>query len=348
MDDLYGPYDLKKIRFLLSLEKDEDLDKLFSFARKLRDDHIGNQVYLRGLIEFSNRCAKNCFYCGIRKGNHQLIRYELSDEEVVEAACFAAGKKYGSIVLQSGERKDRSFTDRITHLLEEIHSATGNRLRVTLSCGEQNAEVYKRWFEAGASRYLLRIETSNPELYTRIHPSDSKHDFSERVKTLQLLVKTGYRTGTGVMIGLPFQTHDDLANDLLFIRDSGVHMVGMGPYVDHSETPMHQFNDILLPKEERVKLTLKMTAILRILRPSINIASATALQTLDEMGREKGLMAGANVIMPNITPSDYKKKYTLYEGKPCVDDHPEYCSACLEDRIKSSGCVIAYDQWGDR
>jgi len=340
-----GNLDFEKIRYLLLLEDEKQIKQLLDKARTTRDNTIGNKVYLRGLIEYSNRCAKNCFYCGIRAGNSHAVRYEISDEEVLEAAKFAHEHRYGSIVIQSGERSDKEFTSHISSLIKQIHHATGNDLRITLSCGEQKEEVYREWYRLGVQRYLLRIEEANPDLYAKLHPSD--HSFENRLKSLKTLMDIGFQTGTGVMIGLPFQTIDDLANDLLFIRDSGVVMVGMGPYIEHTETPLYEHKDKLLPETKRVELSLKMIAILRLMRPSINIASTTAMQTLDPMGREKGLRAGANVIMPNITPVAFKKEYDLYEGKPCLDDQPDECGMCIEHRIKMAGCEVAYGEWGD-
>jgi biotin synthase len=339
--------DPDKVKYLLSLEDKAEIAELYAAARAARDEQIGNKVYLRGLIEYSNRCSKNCYYCGIRAGNIHAFRYEVNDEEVLAAAKFAWENRYGSIVLQSGERSDKKFTSHISDLIKKIHSATNNELRITLSCGEQSESVYREWYDLGVQRYLLRIEASNPELYKKLHPDNKNHSFESRLKALKTLIKIGYQTGTGVMIGLPFQTMEDLANDLIFIRDSGVVMVGMGPYIEHAETPLFKYRAQLLPPEKRVELSLKMIAILRLMRPSINIASTTALQTLDPMGREKGLRAGANVIMPNITPVMYKKSYDLYEGKPCLDDEPGDCASCIEKRIQMAGCQVAYGEWGD-
>jgi biotin synthase len=336
-----------KILGLLNLQEKSDIQELLRTAEETRNLTIGNKVFFRGLIEYSNRCAKNCYYCGIRAENNKAFRYEISDDEVIEAARFAHENNYGSIVLQSGERSDKKFTDHISELIKKIHSATNNELRITLSCGEQSEEVYREWYELGVKRYLLRIEASNPELYKKIHPDNANHSYEKRLESIKILVKTGYQAGTGVMIGLPFQTTDDLASDLMFICNSGVHMVGMGPYIEHEETPLFKYRNMLLSPGKRVEFSLKMIAILRLMRPSINIASTTALQTLDPMGREKGLRAGANVIMPNITPVKYKKNYDLYEGKPCLDDEPDECSTCLENRIKMAGCEVAYGNWGD-
>lgn len=320
---------------------------LFVEAARVKREHVGDLVYFRGLIEFSNRCRKNCHYCGIRSGNRKVTRYDLPDEEIVNAARFANDNGYGSIVLQSGEVQGKTFTNRIETLLRKIHSATNDNLRITLSCGEQEREVYRRWFESGAKRYLMRIETSNQSLYARLHPGDDRHSFQKRLDCLNILRETGYQTGTGVMIGLPFQTPENLAEDLLFMKTNDIVMIGMGPYLEHTDTPLFRHRARLLPLTERLDLTLKMIAILRIMMKDVNIAATTALQTIDKLGREKAVMAGANVIMPNITPGMYRNDYSLYNNKPCTDENPEDCRTCLEARIAMTGNNIAFGEWGD-
>jgi biotin synthase len=308
---------------------------------------VNDIVYFRGLIEMSNICTKNCFYCGIRKDNPYFNRYNLDDEQIVEAAKFAHANNFSSLVIQSGELKSDSFTRRIARLLEKTHKATGGKLRITLSMGEQSRNTYKTWNNLGAHRYLLRIETSNPELYAKLHPNNSNHRFEKRLECLRMLREEGYQVGTGVMIGLPFQTYRDLANDLLFMRDFEIDMVGMGPYIEHADTPLYKHKGLLLPLEDRFQLALKMIALLRILMPDINIAAATALQAIDKLGREKAVKVGANVIMPNITPGQHRDDYHLYQNKPCTDDSPEDCKNCLETRIALAGNSIGYGKWGD-
>lgn len=320
---------------------------LFEKAAAVKQEFVGNKVYYRGLIEFSNRCTKNCLYCGVRAGNKAVVRYELSDEEVIEAATYAHKNGFASIVIQSGERNTSSFTRRIEELLKKIHGVSGNELHITLSLGEQNEETYARWFAAGAHRYLLRIEVSNPELYKKLHPQNKNHDYYQRLEALKALKRTGYQVGTGVMIGLPFQTLADLADDLLFLKEFDIDMAGMGPYIEHHNTPLYQFRDILLPRKERFYLSLKMVALLRILMKNINIAATTAMQTIDPQGREKAIMVGANVIMPNLTPLKYRENYLLYQDKPCIDEEAEECKGCLEARIHIAGAEVGYGEWGD-
>ncbi|MFH1121716.1 MAG: [FeFe] hydrogenase H-cluster radical SAM maturase HydE [Bacteroidota bacterium] len=331
---------------LLNTDK-EDRNKLFARAAEIKSQYIGNVVYFRGLIEFSNICEKDCFYCGIRKGNKNTQRYNLTDDEILNAARFAWESNYGSVVLQGGELESPAFTSRIERLLKDIKALSEGNLGITLSVGEQSPEVYKRWFEAGAHRYLLRIESSNRDLYYRIHPDNKSHSFERRLQALNDLRNAGFQLGTGVMIGLPFQTTEDLADDLLFMKDMDIDMCGMGPYIEHADTPLWQYRDRLLPLEERFNLALKMIAILRIMMKNINIASATALQAIDPIGREKALKIGANIIMPNITPGAYRNDYKLYENKPCTDEEAADCKNCLEARIHMSGNKIGYNEWGD-
>ncbi|MDR2129743.1 MAG: [FeFe] hydrogenase H-cluster radical SAM maturase HydE [Odoribacteraceae bacterium] len=320
---------------------------LFAQAARIKREHVGNSVYLRGLVEYSNRCAKNCYYCGIRRSNPRVRRYTMTDAEVIEAARYACRAGYASLVIQGGELSSTRRAREITRLLEKIGAATGNSLGITLSLGEQPRETLRAWKEAGARRYLLRVETSNPALYAKIHPNDARHDFQKRLDTLRHLRELGYQVGTGCMIGLPFQTLDDLAGDLLFFKEIDADMVGMGPYVEHEETPLYRHRELLLPPATRLDLALKMIAILRVLMPDINIVATTAMQALDKIGREKALKAGANIIMPNITPVKYRADYLLYENKPCIDEEAEQCKECLDMRVRLAGDEIRYGEWGD-
>ena len=348
MENLLSKEFLEKKDILALLNANaKDTKQLFLRSAEIKEATVGNVVYFRGLIEFSNICGKNCYYCGIRAGNNNVQRYNLSDEEILLAARFAYENHYASVVLQSGEVANEAHSQRIEHLLEEIKKLSSGKLGITLSLGEQTEDIYRRWFNAGAHRYLLRIETSNEDLFHRIHPLNDHHSFETRMLCLDSLKKIGYQVGTGVMIGLPFQTVEDLANDLLFIRSFDADMVGMGPYIEHPDTPLYQYHHLLLPKPERLVLGLKMIAILRWMMPDINIAAATALQAIDPMGREKGIKAGANVLMPNITPAQYRNSYKLYENKPCTDENPDDCTQCLEARIQMTGNKIGFDEWGD-
>jgi biotin synthase len=341
-----GTFTHEEIKLLLAAEG-EDKKLLFDKALQTKLAHLDNYVHLRGLIEYSNICTKYCLYCGVRCKNLKVERYTLSDEEVIECAKLAHELGYGSVALQSGERSDKAFVDKITYLVQEIKKIDNGSLGITLSLGEQTEETYRRWFEAGAHRYLLRIEASNEDLYYKIHPHDAKHDFQTRLNCIDTLLKVGYQTGTGVMVGLPFQTLDDLANDLLFFKQKDVAMVGLGPFIPHPDTPLWQYRDQIPSAEKRMELTLKMIAILRLMMPEINMVAATANQTVDPQGREKAILAGANVIMPNLTPNEFRENYLIYPDKACVKDKPDECQSCLDMRLAAIGHKVLYNAWGD-
>jgi len=326
-------------------EKERTL--IFEKAAQIKTKYLGDIVYFRGLIEYSNICSKNCYYCGIRSGNKKMMLYELPEEDVFEAAKYAYEEGYGSLVIQTGEISSKKFIKKITHLLQKIKAMSNGELGITLSLGEQTEETFQTWFNAGAHRYLLRIEASDRELYSKLHPNNKVHDFDFRLHSLKLLRKIGYQVGTGVMIGLPFQTIENLADDLLFMRDLDIDMCGMGPYIEHEHTPLYEYKNQLMSKRERFVLSLKMIAILRILMKDINIAASTAMQTLDVAGREKAIKVGANIVMPNLTPLKYRDSYLLYEDKPCIDEEASECKNCLEARIKIAGATIGYNEWGD-
>ena len=340
------PLTVPDLRQILELESPADLDRLFKAAYAVKERFSGRKVFLRGLIEVSNICRKDCYYCGIRKSIKTTQRFQLSLQEIVDAAMWAHSRRYGSIVIQGGERDDEPFIKLIEDAILEIKEKSAGRLGITLSMGEQTPEVYQRWFDAGAHRYLLRIESSNPELYRKLHPPDHSHDI--RLQCLDSLKNIGYQVGTGVMIGLPFQTIDDLIGDLLFFQEMDVDMIGMGPYLVSRDTPLaKEMPDFETLKAQQLKLGLKMIAAARLLLKDVNIAATTALQALDPQGREQGLLAGANVIMPNLTDVQYRASYQLYDNKPCLDENSEQCRFCLERRVQSIGETIAWDEWGD-
>jgi biotin synthase len=331
---------------LLSASESESAVILQKSA-EIKKAYVGNKVYFRGLIEYSNYCVKNCFYCGIRSGNSRFARYEMTEEEVLAAARYAWENRFASIVIQSGERSDEGFISTIERMIQNIQQMTGGELHITLSLGEQSPETYRRWLDAGVHRYLLRIEVSNPELYRKLHPEDNLHSYSIRLEALKSLRRIGYQVGTGVMISLPYQTIEDLADDLLFFREFDIDMVGMGPYIEHPATPLYPLREELLSLRERFQFSLKMVALLRIMMKDINIAATTAMQAIDPMGREKALQAGANVIMPNLTPTKYRQDYLLYENKPCLNEEAAQCKSCLETRIRIAGDIVGYGEWGD-
>lgn len=332
--------------FLLSLEG-EGMKMLLDRALEVKLREIGNKVHLRGLIEYSNVCRKSCLYCGVRSKNKNFSRYTMDDDEVIECAKLAMDMNYGSLAIQSGERSDGEFTDKITYLLKEIKRVSDGKLGITLSCGEQSDKVYRQWFEAGAHRYLLRIESTNKDLYYKIHPKDSIHSFETRINALKSLIENGYQAGTGVMIGLPFQSLKDLADDLLFIKNLDVAMVGMGPFIPHSDTPLYEFRDKIPSPRVRLDMTLKMIACLRLIMPKINMVAATADQTISPDGREDAIMAGANIIMPNLTPAKYRDKYMIYPNKANVNDKPDQTQDSLDSKLKTINHQVVYGKWGD-
>lgn len=337
-----------EIAQLLAVKDDSEFRELMERAYEVKLKYVGNKVFFRGIIELSNICRKDCFYCGLRKSSHSQKRYMMPREEIVESALWAYENRYGSIVLQSGERNDAEFISFIEETLREIKEKTDGKLGITISLGEQSEDTYRRWFDAGAHRYLLRIEESNRELYKTIHPDDPLHDYDARLNCIRTLQKVGFQTGTGVMIGLPGQTLLDLADDILFFKSLDVDMIGMGPYIVCDGTPLaSKIPDFEAIKNEQFLLGLKMIAVTRIVLKDVNIASTTALQALQDDGRELGLKAGGNVIMPNITPLKYRHDYQLYEDKPCLDENAEISRDNLERRIRSIGEEIAYGEWGD-
>ena len=336
-----GALEHDEIVALLSLE---ETDELFKAAYQVKCRHIGKKVSLRGLIEMGNHCAKDCYYCGIRMSNHNVSRYRLGEEDVVRMAKWCFERGYGLVVLQSGEIESEANTAMVERILAWIREFGGDAFGVTLCLGEQTEEVYRRWREAGAHRYLLRIESSNPTLYARIHPAD--HLFERRAECLRVLKRLGYQTGSGVMIGLPGQTLDDLAHDIEFFREMDMDMIGMGPYLPHAETPLGA-GISMTPEymKRQLLLGLKMIAVTRLHLHDVNIAATTALQALDDTGREQGILAGANVIMPNVTDVEYRRQYQLYPNKPCLDENAAKCHNCLNWRMMSIGEII---NWGER
>lgn len=333
---------------ILSLDNQEDLSILQQKAYNLTTEVIGNKVYYRGIVEFSNICALDCFYCGIRRGNKEVDRYILTEEEIIESCLWCEKMGYGSCVLQAGERQDRKFVDFVEKCIREIKEQSKSEklpdgLGITLSVGVQSPEVLKRFFDAGAHRYLLRLETTSENLFREIHPRNQS--IEERVRCLENLREIGFQVGTGVMLGLPGQKLEDIADDILFIKKLDVDMIGLGPYIPHKDTPM--FKKGMMEKDALLQLSLNTIAILRILMKDVNIAATTALQALEFRGREKGIEYGANVIMPNLTPVNVREKYKLYDGKPCTDEAKEDCLRCLQMRVELAKREVGWNDWGD-
>ncbi len=346
--DILGDTKFDKESIITLLETEgQDRELLFLKATETKQEYIGNEVHLRGLIELTNHCNKNCYYCGIGASNKKLERFLVELPEVVNTIQFISDNNYGSVVIQTGEIQSEQFTATIEDILYSITKIGKGKLGVTLSCGEQSIETYKRWKAAGAHRYLLRIESSNKDLYYKLHPHNKKHNFETRLKALNNLQDCGFQTGTGVMIGLPFQTLGNLADDLIFMRDFNIDMCGMGPYIEHTDTKLYKYRKLVPSKEVRVDLSLKMIAILRIMMKDINIAATTAMQTLVNGGREMALKAGANILMPNTTPGIYREQYSLYNNKPGLDEEAEDSKISIEKLIERAGCIPAYGEKGN-
>ena len=311
--------------------KDGEIDNyLFEKADSVRKKIYGKDVYIRGLIEFTNYCKNDCLYCGIRASNKNAERYRLTDEDIL--SCCKNGYELGfrTFVLQGGE--DPYYTDeRICEIVYQIKT-TFPDCAVTLSIGEKSKKTYKRFYDAGADRYLLRHETASEEHYNRLHPD--KMSFKNRISCLYNLKEIGFQVGAGFMVGSPFQTAENLANDLMFLKEFNPHMVGIGPFIPHSETPFSNF------ERGTLRDTLVMVALTRLILPNALIPATTALGTIDPCGRELGLKAGANVVMPNLSPVKVRKLYDLYENKICTGEEAAECKFCLEDRVHSAGYEI--------
>lgn len=312
------------------LKDDTKNDWLFNLADKIRKDNVGDEVHLRGLIEFSNICKCSCKYCGLRSPNKEIKRYRILKDEIIEYVKNAVNLGYKTIVLQSGE--DEYFTTE--KMVEIIKAIKEFDVALTLSIGERSFEDYKAFKQAGADRYLIRIETTDKELYKKLHPN---MDFNNRIRCLQDLKTLGYEVGTGCLVGLPQQTIESLADDILFFKEIGADMVGIGPFIPHPNTPLKD------EKTGSFTLALKVMALTRILLPDINIPATTAMETLNPNGRILALQSGANVVMPNVTSTEYRAKYEIYPNKICINDNPDKCRGCIEGKIKSIGRTISTD-----
>ncbi|HEY3324566.1 MAG TPA: [FeFe] hydrogenase H-cluster radical SAM maturase HydE [Planctomycetota bacterium] len=340
----------------LQEERASKLDELWTRADNTRRQYVGDQVHLRGLIEISNHCVRSCGYCGLRAGHKELKRYRMSEEEILESAKVAAACGYGTVVMQAGE--DYGITrEWLANIVRRIKAEIG--LAVTLSLGERPDEDLITWKKAGADRYLLRFETSDDELYRLIHPPrsgvvapasapagrDAGATPSGRIALLRTLTKIGYEAGSGVMVGIPGQTFESLANDILLFRELDLDMIGIGPYLSHPDTPLGTGEwTRKIPPQEQVPsnelMVYKAVALTRLACPEANIPSTTALATINKKsGRELGLMRGANIVMPNVTPQKYRALYEIYPAKACITEDALACQECIKRRIRSIGRV---------
>lgn len=330
VNQLHTQRTLSDEEFKALLETDEMDALLFAAADKVRREIYGDEVYIRGLIEFSNYCKNNCYYCGIRRGNEKATRYRLTKEEILECCDEGYGLGFRTFVLQGGE--DPYFTDaRIVEIVSAIREKYPD-CAITLSMGEKSKESYQAYFDAGANRYLLRHETADEEHYQKLHPSEMR--LETRKECLFHLKEIGYQVGSGFMVGSPYQTTENLIADLRFLQTLEPDMIGIGPFLTHAETPFGSFENGTL------SLTLRLIAILRLMFPYALIPATTALGTVDPNGRELGLKAGANVVMPNLSPLRTRKLYELYENKICTGEEAAQCRGCLERRVESAGYRI--------
>lgn len=310
------------------LKDDLNNDWLFSLADKTREEYVGDEVHLRGLIEFSNICKRQCKYCGLRCEDKFIDRYRISKENIISYAEHAVNMGYKTIVLQSGEDEYYN-TDLMCEIIEGIKKLG---VALTLSIGEKTYEEYKAFKEAGADRYLIRIETTDKTLYNQMHPN---MDFDNRVRCLGDLGRLGYEVGTGCLVGLPNQTIESLADDILFFKEINADMVGIGPFIPHPHTPLKD------SATGSFTLALKVMALTRILLKDINIPATTAMETLNPNGRIIALQSGANVVMPNVTTTEYRAKYEIYPNKICINENPDKCKGCISAKIQSIGRSVS-------
>ncbi len=319
---------------LLELIKTDVFDEeLFFAADKVRREHYGTDVYVRGLIEFTNYCKNDCYYCGIRHGNKKAVRYRLSREDIMECCREGYALGFRTFVLQGGE--DPYYTDEIMcEIISSIRKEYPD-CAITLSVGEKSRETYEKYFAAGANRYLLRHETADSEHYAMLHPNSMS--LENRKRCLFDLKEIGFQVGSGFMVGSPYQTAENLLADLRFLQELIPDMIGIGPYLTHEQTP---FAD---KENGSMELTLRLIAVLRLMFPYALLPSTTALGTIHPKGRELGLKAGANVVMPNLSPVNVRKLYELYENKICTGEEAAQCRGCLEKRVENAGYKIVTD-----
>lgn len=328
-------HDLKKEEIIQLLGNNEFDKEILEAADRVRSEYVGGEVHLRGLIEFSNTCRQDCLYCGLRRDNKNIERYRLDEETIIDFARKAKSYGYKTVVLQSGE--DSYYTvDKIKKIINGIKSLD---LAITLSIGEKSTEEYAAYKEAGADRYLLRIETTDKDLYEKMDPGMS---YENRLRCLKDLRSLGYELGTGSLIGLPGQTMESIADDILFFKEIDADMIGVGPFIPNEDTPLKN------EKGGAFELSIKVMALVRLLLPDINIPATTAMETLNKNGRIIALQGGANVVMPNVTEGEYRKLYALYPGKICINDTPAHCRGCITSKINGIGRKVSSTSYGFR
>ncbi|MBK8805785.1 MAG: [FeFe] hydrogenase H-cluster radical SAM maturase HydE [Bacteroidales bacterium] len=335
------PLEINDIVELLS-STEEEMDLLFEYARELRDQTVGNKIYLRATLYLSNICSKNCLFCGLRKENNAIERFSIEENEIESIAQKVITEKYQSLYIETGERQDSKFIDKIDRIVKSIKDESLTDIGITLACGEQKPETYSKWFKSGAHRYILNLETTNDFLYQHITPNDFDHNLDYRKRCLKSLLKIGYQVGSGIMTGIPYQTHEDIATDLKYLADSNIHKFIAGAYIENSSTPLYEENKYLLTQQERMLLSLKCIAIMRIMMPDIAIIPSSSILAMDKLGWQKAINAGANIILPNITPALETSKYDIYNSDNQVQ------SMSLENiSLDQKRNPIAFGEWGD-
>lgn len=323
-----------ELRQLIENRTEEDFTSLSEMARRRCDEEYGNKVFMRGLIEFSSYCKNDCLYCGLRRSNKNADRYRLSREEIISCCERGYGLGFRTFVLQGGEDgfySDDLFCEIIKSIKDSFPDAA-----VTLSLGERSCDSYKRLFDAGADRYLLRHETADSEHYGKLHPRELT--LEHRMNCLKQLKEIGYQTGCGFMVGSPYQTVDCIVKDLRFIKSFQPQMVGIGPFIPHRDTPFKE------EKPGTLELTLFLLSVIRLLLPKVLLPATTALGTISPTGREQGIKAGANVVMPNLSPVGVREKYSLYDNKICMGEEAAECVECLRKRVSSAGGELVVDR----
>ena len=324
-------YNFSKKEIIDILQDESQNEQLFKLADKVRRENVGDEVHLRGLIEFSNICKCQCKYCGLRSPNKNIDRYRIKPDDIILYAKKAIDMGYKTIVLQSGEDEFYS-RDMMCEIIREIKKPD---CALTLSIGERSFEDYKAFKDCGADRYLIRIETTDKDLYKKMHPN---MNFDNRIRCLKDLKKLGYEVGTGCLVGLPEQTITSLADDILFFKEINADMVGIGPFIAHPQTPLNNCGN------GNFTLALKVMALTRILLKDINIPATTAMETLNPQGRIIALQSGANVVMPNVTTTEYRAKYEIYPNKICINENPVQCFNCISRKIRSIGRTVSNRQ----
>jgi len=326
--------DLPTLQHLLETTDEETLEQLRTSAQQQAAAVFGHDIFIRGLVEISSHCRNNCYYCGLRRDNKSAIRYRLTDDEIISSCNHGYTLGFRTFVLQGGE--DAWFDDtRLCRIVSTIRTQHPD-CAITLSLGERSRASYQALFDAGANRYLLRHETASPSHYAMLHPSDMS--FNNRMECLQNLKEIGYQVGCGFMVGSPHQTIEHLYSDLQFIRSFQPHMVGIGPFISTQHTP---FSDMINGTAER---TLRLLSIIRLMLPTVLLPATTALGTLHPQGREKGILHGANVVMPNLSPLTHRKDYNIYDNKICTGDEAAECRRCTEMRLKRIGYQSVIDR----